>query len=818
MSKFTRIYLSLWLWSLCSSLAAQETPWENSYSAGYKDTNGNFAGGTEIMNLIAHKGKLYAGNSYWMESDPSLEPSCEILTLTHPDSAWRVDKDFGPDNQRLNTMASLVFRQDSAGNAITPDTLLVAVPTTKTGEVFVWVRNDTAHTWEKVYLRQGAQPRSLTTYYDSLNREQLIYVGLKNTGIVPGGVFKGWYDPSVAGKLVFDSIPELETPLDGRVMGFAECNGKLYAASESTDGFNDWGEIYERDNASREWNLVYRSEIGGETEDLRGLTSIPNPEGAGEVLLFSWRSKVRRLNPLEGYRETIEAEVKDTLEKALGEPINWVLSAYNRFEPITDPTTGETIWLMGFESRLLEPSTRWANIDRLLVDGMYFIRRQRAGEISYEFKQIYQNDPQNITDLLVASRTFAASPFVGEEDILYAGGYDANSKPANLTAWIYKGRIQERPEVETNYTLYSNIDYVNENQQAKLQLDLYVPSQGNQPKPVMVYVHGGSWRTGDKSNTGSKDQFFTEQGYIFVSVNYRLSPNPIDLNDPDRIIFPTHPQDVAKAVAWVIKNIEAYGGDAGQVSLIGHSAGAHLVSLISTDESYLQQEGIDLSQIQCVCSLDAGAHDIPYYLNRYVIEGSGQWNNYVNAFTDDPDVWEAASPITYVSPDKDIPDFMLVYQGSAQRVDLHRNFGEALAAAQVPVTYYNAQPWSHTEINQAVGADLPETQVYNDSLLYFFSDCLQNRSLPTRTETFDSRDFMQITPNPTSGQVTLQLDESIRLEELTLRVFSMQGKPLREFSFKDHRVSVDLSRVPPGTYLVKIIYQHQTTWQRILKL
>ncbi|MEL6140245.1 MAG: carboxylesterase family protein, partial [Bacteroidota bacterium] len=188
-------------------------------------------------------------------------------------------------------------------------------------------------------------------------------------------------------------------------------------------------------------------------------------------------------------------------------------------------------------------------------------------------------------------------------------------------------------------TIFSDINYAIGVPQNELSLDVYVPDGGEVFKPVMIYVHGGSWRRGDKANTAFKDEFFTSQDYVFVSLNYRLAPDPPEIDNPDRIIYNDQAGDVAKAIAWVFDSITTYGGDTSKVAIIGHSAGAHLISLVTTDEIYLNAEGISLSQIKCACSLDAGAHDIPYYLNNYVTEGENQWFSYLNAFTDDNNAW-----------------------------------------------------------------------------------------------------------------------------------------------------------------------------------
>ncbi|MFM1874832.1 MAG: hypothetical protein RL266_569, partial [Bacteroidota bacterium] len=260
-----------------------------------------------------------------------------------------------------------------------------------------------------------------------------------------------------------------------------------------------------------------------------------------------------------------------------------------------------------------------------------------------------------------------------------------------------------------NYTLYSDQSYhtISGVSQNLLNLDVFVPNSGETPKPVMVYIHGGSWSVGDKSAVGSKAEWFTDSNYVFVSINYRLSPEPADTLDANRIKFPDHSDDVGKAMAWVIENIGNYQGDTSRISVIGHSAGAHLALLVSTDPSYLNNEGYGLSKIKCSCALDAGAHHINYYMENYIIpyNQTVQWLTYVNAFTSDPTIWSQASPYTYLQANAGIPELLLVHQGTAQRIDLNQHFGTQAEAMGIPVTYFNADPMTHEQINQALGHD-----------------------------------------------------------------------------------------------------------------
>jgi acetyl esterase/lipase len=119
-------------------------------------------------------------------------------------------------------------------------------------------------------------------------------------------------------------------------------------------------------------------------------------------------------------------------------------------------------------------------------------------------------------------------------------------------------------------------------------LDVFAP-KGAANRPVVLFVHGGAWMFGDKDFFGlyrSVGRFFARNGAVAFCVNYRLSP---------RVRHPEHIKDVARAFAWVRAHAKDYGGDPDRILLCGHSAGGHIVSLLATDESYLNNPDLKLT-------------------------------------------------------------------------------------------------------------------------------------------------------------------------------------------------------------------------------
>src|SRR5262249_25110348 len=145
-----------------------------------------------------------------------------------------------------------------------------------------------------------------------------------------------------------------------------------------------------------------------------------------------------------------------------------------------------------------------------------------------------------------------------------------------------------------------NIPYA-EPASERQMLDVYAPENAKDV-PVIFWIHGGGWQTGDKANAHAKPKAFLDKGYVFVSTNYRLLPDV----DMEVIV-----RDVAKSIRWVHDHIAEYGGDPKRLIITGHSAGAQLAALICTDERYLKAEGLSLEFIKGCIPVDGDTYDVP---------------------------------------------------------------------------------------------------------------------------------------------------------------------------------------------------------------
>lgn len=97
-------------------------------------------------------------------------------------------------------------------------------------------------------------------------------------------------------------------------------------------------------------------------------------------------------------------------------------------------------------------------------------------------------------------------------------------------------------------------------------LDIYTPKNAAPKKDVVIFIHGGSWQMGDKSEYLFVAESFTRRGYMAVVPNYHLAPE---------VKYPAFVEDTAAAINWVKRNIAQYGGNPERIFVVGHSAGAY---------------------------------------------------------------------------------------------------------------------------------------------------------------------------------------------------------------------------------------------------
>ena len=230
-------------------------------------------------------------------------------------------------------------------------------------------------------------------------------------------------------------------------------------------------------------------------------------------------------------------------------------------------------------------------------------------------------------------------------------------------------------------------------------LDVYSPSHAKS-LPVVFWIHGGGWQTGDKTSVQIKPQAFMDKGFVFVSTNYRLLPNV----DMETIV-----RDIAKSIHWVHDHIAEYGGDPERLFVMGHSAGAQLAALVCTDDRYLKAEGLSLAIIKGCVPVDGDTYDVPAIIEtaetRRRVHGQPQAKfGHREKFGNDPAKHRDFSAVTHVAKDKGIPPFLIMHVADHPDTTAQaQRLASVLKSAGVPVRVYGARESTHNKINADLG-------------------------------------------------------------------------------------------------------------------
>ncbi len=199
-------------------------------------------------------------------------------------------------------------------------------------------------------------------------------------------------------------------------------------------------------------------------------------------------------------------------------------------------------------------------------------------------------------------------------------------------------------------------------------LDVYAPVEAEAPAPVVMFFHGGGWRTGRRQEYGFVGRALASRGFVTIVAGYRLVP---------QVRYPAFLEDAAAATLWAARNAAAHGGDPARLGFIGHSAGAYIALQLGLDTRYLSAAGVEPSHVRAVTGLSG-----PYSFLPLKTPAASA------AFGAAGDL-EATQPINYARPDA--PPALLVHGGrdtavsAGQSVRMARALEAAGAKAEVKI-------------------------------------------------------------------------------------------------------------------------------------
>jgi len=236
--------------------------------------------------------------------------------------------------------------------------------------------------------------------------------------------------------------------------------------------------------------------------------------------------------------------------------------------------------------------------------------------------------------------------------------------------------VDTEPAVPGNIKVEKDIVY-RQVDSISLRLDIYRRKDLDRDAPGLIFIHGGGWSKGKRSDYLPYLLDYAQKGYVTITVSYRLSGTAH---------FPAAVQDVQAAIQWVREHSAAHGIDPERIALIGGSAGGHLAMMAAYSD-----DGPD-EKVQAVVNI-YGPSDLTteYARNR------NECLHFIGrSYPESPDLYRAASPRSHISGD-DPPT--LIFHGTIDSlvpVSQSDSLHDWLDRAGVPNEYHRLKGWPHT--------------------------------------------------------------------------------------------------------------------------
>ncbi len=248
------------------------------------------------------------------------------------------------------------------------------------------------------------------------------------------------------------------------------------------------------------------------------------------------------------------------------------------------------------------------------------------------------------------------------------------------------------------------------------KLAVYRSQETEGTLPVILFVHGGSWRAGDPDDYGFVARALAPEGFVVVLAGYRLHPDAL---------YPDMLEDTAGAIAWTKANIARHGGDPAHIVLAGHSAGAYNVVMTALDRQWLGREGLGSGDIAGVIGL-AGPYDF------YPFDSDSTKASFGEAPRP-----EETQPITYARADAPPLLLMTGEQDTTVKPRNTRALAQAVGAEGGPVATRFYPETDHSDILLALASPWRHNRRVLDPVVEFARDpdAFIRTSVPVQGET-----------------------------------------------------------------------------------
>jgi acetyl esterase/lipase len=236
--------------------------------------------------------------------------------------------------------------------------------------------------------------------------------------------------------------------------------------------------------------------------------------------------------------------------------------------------------------------------------------------------------------------------------------------------------IETEPSVPDNIDVRKDIVY-KQLDSTSLQLDIYKLKSLSEAAPVLIFIHGGSWAKGKRSDYLPYLLDYAQKGYVCVTVSYRLA---------GVAHFPAAVQDVRSAVQWIREHSAAHMINPEKIALIGGSAGGHLAMMVGYADEVAD------SKVQAVVNLYG-----PTDLTTEYARNRDECHNFLGkSYLESPDLYQLASPRSHITGD-DPPT--LIFHGTIDSlvpVSQSDSLHQWLDRIGVPNEYHRLKGWPHT--------------------------------------------------------------------------------------------------------------------------